>query len=81
VDRFLGGRSAAADSFLGGLTIKEKIVKRKYALISFLGVCIALAALLLMTIISFIVSAIIFAISLAVFGSLSKGFKKNNSAL
>ena len=56
-------------------------MKRKYALISFLGVCIALAALLLMTIISFIVGAIIFAISLAVFGSLSKGFKKNNSAL
>jgi hypothetical protein len=66
--------------FLGGLTIKEKIVKRKHALISFLGVCLAIAVLLLTTIISFIVGAIIFAVSLVIFGSLSKAFKKENSA-
>ena len=55
-------------------------MKRKHVLISFLSVCLALAVLLLTTIISFIVGAIIFAISLVVFGSLSKGFKKDNNA-
>ena len=55
-------------------------MKRKDALISFLGVCLATAILLLTTIISFIVGVIIFAVSLVIFGSLSKALKKENSA-
>ena len=55
-------------------------MKRKHALISFVSVCLALAVLLLTTVINFIVGAIIFAIALVVFGGLSKAFKKNDSA-
>ena len=55
-------------------------MKRKHALISFLVVCLAIAVLLLTTIISFVVGAIIFAVSLVIFGSLSKAFKNENSA-
>lgn len=55
-------------------------MNRKLALISFVSVCLIVAVLLLTAIISFIVGAIIFAISLALFGSLSKGFKKDSGA-
>jgi hypothetical protein len=42
----------------------------------FLGVCIVLAGLLLVQLISPIVSGAIFAVALVLFGGLSKGFRK-----
>lgn len=54
-------------------------MNRKYAGLSFLCVCIALAILLLTKTISSITSGIIFAIALVLFGVLSKGFKNNKN--
>jgi hypothetical protein len=51
-------------------------MSRKISVYSFLGVCIVLVVLLLFNIITPLISGIIFAISLVVFGLLSKGFKK-----
>lgn len=51
-------------------------MSRKPAAFIFLGVCLVLAALLLLQIITPIVSGAFFAVALAVFGGLSKGFRK-----
>jgi uncharacterized membrane protein len=50
-------------------------MKRISALASFLAVCVILALLLLTQVITFIVSSIIFAVSLVIFGGLSRGFR------
>jgi len=51
-------------------------MNRRHAAFIFLGVCLVLAALLLLQIITPIVSGAIFALALVVFGGLSKGFRK-----
>ena len=51
-------------------------MNRKTALVSFLGVCIILALLLLTQTITPIVGGLLFAIALVVFGFLSRGFTK-----
>jgi hypothetical protein len=43
-------------------------------------VCVILAILLLVQVISFITGAIAFAVALALFGGLSKGFRGNDSS-
>jgi hypothetical protein len=50
-------------------------MNRKIAVTSFLSICLILAVLLLTKIITSTISGIIFAIALALFGSLSKGFR------
>jgi hypothetical protein len=50
-------------------------MNRKIAVISFLSVCLLLAALLLTKTITSTVSGAIFAIALVLFGGLSKGFR------
>jgi len=52
-------------------------MNRKSASLIFLGVCIILAILLLTHSVSSTTSGIIFAISLVVFGILSKGFRSD----
>ena len=51
---------------------------RKLALGLFLATCLILAILLMMQIISPLISGIIFAIALILFGGLSRGFRKEN---
>lgn len=53
-------------------------MKRRTALTCFLIVCVILAALLLTQTITIVVSAIVFAVALVVFASLSKGFRRND---
>jgi hypothetical protein len=53
-------------------------MKRKAAVLSFLGVCIILA-LLLSKIISSTVSGLLFAMALIVFGGLSRRFRGNEA--
>ena len=65
---------------LAGIIFREDHVKRKHALIAFLGICLVLAVLLLAAVISIIAGAIIFAISLSALGGLSKVFKKDRSS-
>jgi hypothetical protein len=56
-------------------------MKRKYAIGIFICVCLLLTILLLTNIITSIVSGVIFAVALMVFGSLSRGFRgKDESA-
>jgi hypothetical protein len=50
-------------------------MKRKSAVASFWGVCMILAFLLLLKIITSTVSGLIFAIALVLFGGLSRGFR------
>ena len=49
---------------------------RKLAGFLFLGVCVVIAALLLMQTISIVIGSAVFAIALAVLGGLSGGFRK-----
>jgi hypothetical protein len=49
---------------------------RKLALSLFLGTCILLAILLITRVITPLVSGIIFAVALVLFGGLSRGFRK-----
>jgi membrane glycosyltransferase len=49
---------------------------RKLALGLFLATCIILAILLIMQIIGPVVSSLIFAVALVLFGGLSRGFRK-----
>ncbi len=51
-------------------------MKRKQAALIFLGVCVILAILLLKQLITPIAGSILFAIGLALFGILSRGFSK-----
>ena len=51
-------------------------MSRKTAAFSFLGICVVLAILLLIKAITPLVSGIIFAIALVLFGLLSRGFRK-----
>ncbi len=51
-------------------------MKRKTAGFLFLGICVILAALLLTSTITPLVSACTFAVALATLGALSGGFKK-----
>ena len=55
-------------------------MKRIYAIGSFLCVCMVITILLLTNIITSIVSGVIFAIALVVFGGLSKGFRGNGGS-
>jgi len=55
-------------------------MNRKSASLIFLGVCIILAILLLTHSVSSTTSGIIFAISLVVFGILSKGFRADTKS-
>jgi len=50
-------------------------MNRKIATFSFLGICVLLAILLLIKAISPLVSGVVFAIALVVFGIASRGFK------
>ena len=50
-------------------------MKKKYAVTTFLSVCIILAVLLLFNLITSTVSGIIFALALIIFGAASKGFR------
>lgn len=52
-------------------------MKSRNAIASFLGICVILAVLLITKLISSVLSGIIFAIALVIFGSLSKGFRRN----
>jgi len=54
-------------------------VNGKPALFIFLGICIVLAALLVLQVITTILGSVTFAISLAVLGGLSGGFRKKPS--
>ncbi len=54
-------------------------MKRKTAVLSFLGVCIILALLLLSKINSSTVSGLLFAMALVVFGGLSRRFRGNEA--
>ena len=51
-------------------------MSRKSAVIAFLGICILLAILLLTKTIGPLVSGVVFAVALVVFGLLSRGFTK-----
>ncbi|MGC1374701.1 MAG: hypothetical protein WA821_00650 [Anaerolineales bacterium] len=51
-------------------------MNRKIAAVLFLAVCVVLAILLFMQAIGPLVSGVIFAIALALFGLFSRGFKK-----
>lgn len=51
-------------------------MNKKSAALWFLGICVLLAILLITKVIDAIVSGIIFAIALVVFGGLSHGFRK-----
>jgi hypothetical protein len=53
-------------------------VDRKLALSLFLATCIVLAILLIMQLITPVISGLIFAIALILFGGLSRGFRKEN---
>lgn len=55
-------------------------MKRKNAVASFLSVCVILAILLLTQIITIVVSSIVFAVALVVFGGLTKGFRDNDAS-
>jgi hypothetical protein len=55
-------------------------MKRKNAVTSFVIVCVVLAILLLTQIISVIIGAFAFAIALALFGGLSRGFRGNDAS-
>ena len=50
-------------------------MKRTIAVTFFLGVCLILALLLLTKTITLIISSLIFAIALVIFGGLSRGFR------
>ena len=50
-------------------------MKRKNAVASFLSVCVILGVLLLTQTITSVVGAIVFAVALVIFGSLSNGFR------
>ena len=50
-------------------------MNRITAALSFLGICLILAALLLFHIITSTISGVIFALALILFGSVSKGFR------
>jgi hypothetical protein len=52
-------------------------MNRKFALSLFLGTCITLAVLLLTHVITPLISGVIFAVALVVFGGLSKGFRQS----
>ncbi len=52
-------------------------MKRKAAVASFFSVCMILAILLMSKIITSIISGLIFAIALVLFGGLSRGFRGN----
>ena len=52
-------------------------MKGKAAGFLFLGICVILAALLLLKVISPLVSGIVFAVALATLGALSGGFRKS----
>jgi hypothetical protein len=54
-------------------------MRRRYAIILFLAVCLILAILLLTRISTPMISSIIFAIALIVFGILSKGFRRKDN--
>lgn len=51
-------------------------MKKKPAAWIFLGICLVLAILLLMQVITPVISACIFALALVVLGGLSQGFRK-----
>ena len=55
-------------------------MKRKVAIVFFLIVCVILAILLLTQTITIMVSSIIFAIALVLFGSISRGFRGNTDS-
>jgi hypothetical protein len=72
-------RAEAGDGSLGGSqNHKENTMKRRNAVALFLCVCVILAILLLTQVVSSIVGAIVFAVALVLFGSLSKGFRGND---
>ena len=48
----------------------------KPAVVVFLGICIVLAGLLLLQLITPVVSGAVFAVALVLLGSLSKGFRR-----
>lgn len=53
-------------------------MNRKTASMIFLGICVVLAVLLLLDVITPIVSGSIFAVALVIFGSISRGFTKSD---
>ncbi len=55
---------------------KVFIMNRRLAILLFLGICVALAALLLFGMITPFVGGAIFAVALVIFGGLSNGFRK-----
>jgi hypothetical protein len=55
---------------------KVFIMNRKTAVLLFLGICVALAALLVMGMITPFIGGAIFAVALVMFGGLSKGFRR-----
>ena len=55
-------------------------MNRKIAVILFLSVCVVLAVLLLTKTITSIISGIIFAIALVIFGILSRGFQREKDS-
>jgi type IV secretory pathway TrbL component len=61
----------------GLLPYTENYMNRKTASLSFLAVCVLLAILLLTSVITPIISGLIFAVALVALGIVSKGFTRN----
>jgi ABC-type dipeptide/oligopeptide/nickel transport system permease subunit len=55
-------------------------MKKKTAALSFLSICVTLAILLLLEIITPTISGIIFALALLIFGSASRGFRTEQAS-